>query len=54
MLILIVSEILTSKNVDIENVGQRHGLQHVQWCDSMQMSTSIKVIARIFFNSSFH
>ena len=31
-LALAVSEILSFKNADIENVGQGHAVQHAQWC----------------------
>ena len=35
MLALIISEILTFRNVDLENVGRGHGVYHSQWSYSM-------------------
>ena len=35
MLSLAVFEILTFKNVDVENVGQVQWVQHTHWCYSM-------------------
>ena len=47
-LALTVFEILTIKNVDIENLDHGQRVQHAQWCQSMANINDYKSQFRIF------